>query len=160
MSLKQYLICMFGAAMLTFSVTWTFADERPPYGPPIDLATAKKMAAAAIAEAQKNKFKFAVTVVDTHGFLVYFEKLDQTQTASIQVAIDKARSAAMYRRSTRVFQDAVSKGSVGLLTLSGMSAASGGLPIMKDGKVIGAIGTSGVTSDEDEQVSKAGLAGM
>jgi glc operon protein GlcG len=66
----------------------------------------------------------------------------------------------MYRRSTRVFQDAVSKGSVGLLTLSGMSAASGGLPIMKDGKVIGAIGTSGVTSDEDEQVSKAGLAGM
>ena len=159
MSLKQSSICMFGAAMLTFSVTWTFADERPPYGPPIDLATAKKMAAA-IAEAQKNKFKVAVTVVDTHGFLVYFEKLDQTQTASIQVAIDKARSAAMYRRSTRVFQDAVSKGSVGLLTLSGMSAASGGLPIMKDGKVIGAIGTSGVTSDEDEQVSKAGLAGM
>jgi uncharacterized protein GlcG (DUF336 family) len=135
-----------------------FADERPPYGPPIELAAAKKIAAAAIAEAQKNNFKVAVAVVDSHGFLVYFEKLDHTQTGSIEVAIDKARSAAMYRRSTRVFQDAVSKGSYGLLTLAGMSAVSGGLPIMQDGKVIGAIGTSGATADQDEQVSLAGLA--
>jgi uncharacterized protein GlcG (DUF336 family) len=157
MSLKKSLISLFSAAMLALSVASAFANDRPPYGPSIDLATAKKMATAAIAEAIKNKWNVAVTVVDTHGFLVYFEKLDQTQTGSNQVAIDKARSAAMYRRSTRVFQDAVSKGSVGLLTLSGMSAVSGGLPIMKDGKVIGAIGTSGVTSDQDEQISQAGL---
>lgn len=113
-----------------------------------------------MAEAIKNKWNVAVSVVDTHGFLVYFEKLDHTQTGSIEVAIYKARSAAMYRRSTRVFQDAVANGSYGLLTLAGMSAVSGGLPIMQDGKVIGAIGTSGATADQDEQVSQAGLAGM
>lgn len=136
------------------------AQDRPPYGTPVDIATAKKIAAAAIAEAKKNNWNVAVTIVDNHGFLVYFERLDNTQTASVQVAIDKARSAAMYRRPTRVFADLVNKGAVGLTTLSGMSAVAGGLPIMKDGKVIGAIGTSGVTADQDEEVSKAGLAGM
>lgn len=115
------------------------------------------MAAAAVAEATKNKWNVAVAVVDTHGFLVYFEKLDQTQTASVQAAIDKARSAAIYRRPTRVFEEVVTKGRVGVLTLAGMSAVTGGLPIMKDGKVIGAIGASGVTSEQDEHVSKTGL---
>jgi uncharacterized protein GlcG (DUF336 family) len=73
------------------------------------------------------------------------------------VAIDKARSAAIYRRPTRVFEEVVTKGRVGVLTLAGMSAVTGGLPIMKDGKVIGASGASGVTSEQDEHVSKAGL---
>jgi uncharacterized protein GlcG (DUF336 family) len=157
MSFKKSLICLSGAAMLVLGAANASAQERPPYGPPVALATAKRLAAAAVAEATKNKWNVAVAVVDTHGFLVFFEKLDQTQTASVQVVIDKARSAAIYRRPTRVFEEVVTKGRVGVLTLAGMSAVTGGLPIMKDGKVIGAIGASGVTSEQDEHVSKAGL---
>lgn len=136
------------------------AQEPPPYGSPVDLATAKRLAAAAVAHAVKNKWNVAVAVVDTHGFLVYFEKLDQTQTASVQVAVDKARSAAIYRRPTRVFEETVTKGRVGILTLSRMSAVTGGLPIVKGGQVIGGIGASGVTSEQDEEISKAGLAAL
>lgn len=160
MSITGTLARLSSILLFTLFATFAGAQERPPYGPPVDLATAKKIAAAAMEEAKKNKWAVAVAIVDTHGFLVYFEKLDDTQTASVQVAIDKARSAAIYRRPTRAFEDVVTKGRVGVLTLSGMSAVTGGLPIMSGGKVIGAIGTSGVTSDQDEQVSKAGLAGM
>ena len=160
MSFRKSLICLLGAVLLVLGSTGASAQERPPYGPSVDLATAKKMAAAAVAEATKNKWSVAIAIVDTHGFLVYFEKLDQTQTASVQVAMDKARSAAIYRRPTRVFEEVVTKGRVGVLTLSGICAVTGGLPIIKDGKVIGAIGASGVKSEQDEQVSKAGLGAL
>ena len=134
--------------------------QAPSYGPAVNLATAKKMAAGAIAEAQKNNWNVAVAIVDTHGYLVYFEKMDDTQTASVNVAIEKAKTSGMFRRPSRVFEEGVTKGRVALLGLSGAMPITGGLPIMMGGKVVGGIGVSGVTSDQDEQCAKAGLSGM
>jgi glc operon protein GlcG len=130
----------------------------PQYGTPIDLEQARKAIAAAQTEAKKNSWPVAIAVVDQHGLLVAFEKMDNTQTGSVQIAIDKAASAAMYRRSTKVFQDAVAGGGAGLraLNLRGASTVEGGLPISIDGKIIGAIGVSGVTADQDGMVAKAG----
>jgi glc operon protein GlcG len=96
-------------------------------------------------------------VVDNHGFLVYFERMDNTQTASMDIAVGKARSAATYRRPTRAFTDAINKGGPATATLPGVFASPGGVPIMVDGKVTGGVGVSGVTGDQDEQCAKAGL---
>jgi len=134
-------------------------DRRPDYGPSVDIATAKKVAAAALAECQKNNWNVAVAVVDPYGYLVYFERMENTQYASMDIAIGKGKSAATYRRPTRVFADAINKGSPATATLPGIFASPGGLPIMVDGKVTGAVGVSGVTGDQDEQCAKAGLEG-
>ena len=130
----------------------------PEYGPSISLEQAKKVVAAAQAEARKNNWPVAVAVVDNHGFLVAYEKMDNTQTGSVQASIDKAVSSAMYRRSTKVFQDAVAGGGAGLraLNLRGASAVDGGLPIIVGGKIIGGVGVSGVSADQDGAVAKVG----
>jgi glc operon protein GlcG len=96
-------------------------------------------------------------VVDNHGYLVYFERMDNTQTASMDIAVGKAKAAATYRRPTRAFADVINKGGPATATLPGVFASPGGLPIMVDGKVIGGVGVSGVTGDQDEQCAKAGL---
>ena len=96
--------------------------------------------------------------MDTRGFLVYFERMEDTQYASVDIAIGKARAAATYRRPTRVFADVINKGSPATATLPGVFASPGGVPIFVDGKVTGAAGVSGVTGDQDEQCSKAGIA--
>jgi uncharacterized protein GlcG (DUF336 family) len=129
-----------------------------PYGPPITLDTAKRAAAAATAEARKNNWFMAIAVVDTAGNLVYFEKLDNTQAASVDIALDKARSSAQFRRPTKMFQDAVAAGGEGLrfLGLRGAVPAEGGFPIISEGKVVGAIGVSGGAGAQDSQVAKAG----
>ena len=129
-----------------------------PYGMSINIETAKKAAAAATAEARKNNWFMAVAVVDTAGNLVYFEKLDNTQTASIEIAIDKARASAQFKRPTKMFQDAVAGGGDGLrfLGLRGAVPAEGGFPIMLGGKIIGAIGASGGAGNQDAQVAKVG----
>jgi uncharacterized protein GlcG (DUF336 family) len=134
-------------------------DRRPEYGTAINTAAAKKIAAGVLAECQKNGWNVAVAVVDNHGFLLYFERMDNTQTASMEIAVGKARSAATYRRPTRAFTDAINKGGPATATLPGVFASPGGLPIMADGKVVGGVGVSGVTGDQDEQCAKAGLAG-
>lgn len=136
------------------------AQERPPYGPDINLADAKKVAAAAVKEARDNKWNVAVAIVDNHGFLVYYERIDDTQTASPLIAIEKARTAAMFRRPTKVFTDVVAKGGGGIavMGLPGVTPNTGGVPIMRGGRVIGGIGVSGVTGDQDEQIAKAGTA--
>jgi uncharacterized protein GlcG (DUF336 family) len=157
-ALKSSLVVL-GALVVGLLATFAVAQDRPGYGASVNLATAKKLAASAMAEAQKNKWNVAVAIVDNHGYLVYYEKMDDTQTASVTVAVDKARSAAIYRRPTRVFEKLVNEGKAAVLALTGMSANSGGLPIMVGGKVIGGIGVSGVTSDQDEEVAKAGLEG-
>src|ERR1700704_4639878 len=147
-----------GAAALVAISTSAFAqDKRPDYGPDVNAVGAKKIAVGVLAECQKNGWNVAVAVVDNHGFLVYFERMDNTQTASIDIAVGKARAAATYRRTTRVFMDAINKGSPATATLPGVFASPGGVPIMVDGKVTGAVGVSGVTGDQDEQCSKAGL---
>jgi uncharacterized protein GlcG (DUF336 family) len=153
--------------MVRFAVAATLAacsslalaqDRRPDYGPAVNAAQAKKIAAGVIAECQKNSWNVAVAVVDTHGFLVYFERMDNTQTASMDIALGKAKAAATFRRPTRVFMDVINKGSPATATLGGVYASPGGLPIMVDGKVTGGVGVSGVTGDQDEQCAKAGLA--
>jgi glc operon protein GlcG len=131
-------------------------DRRPDYGPSVTLTQAKKVAAGVIAECTKNGWNVAVAIVDPHGFLVYFERMENTQYASMDIAIGKARAAATYRRPTRVFADTINKGGPATATLPGVFASPGGVPLMVDGKVIGATGVSGVTGDQDEQCSKAG----
>jgi glc operon protein GlcG len=135
-------------------------DRRPDYGPAVNTAAAKKIAAGVLAECQKNSWNVAVAVVDTHGFLVYFERMDNTQHASMDIAVGKARAAATYRRPTRAFADVINKGGPATATLPGVFASPGGVPIMVEGKVTGAVGVSGVTGDQDEQCAKAGIAGM
>jgi len=128
------------------------------YGLPINLDTAKKIAASAITEARKNNWTMAVAVVDTGGNLVYFEKMDGTQTGSVRVAISKGRSAVLFKRPTKAFQDMVAAGGEGLriLRLEGAVPVEGGLPLLMDGKIVGAIGVSGGTSQQDGLVAKAG----
>jgi uncharacterized protein GlcG (DUF336 family) len=102
----------------------------------------------------------AVAIVNTHGSLVYYERMNNTQSASAQIAVDKAKVGAMYRRTTRVFADVIAKSGPAVMTLPGVVASPGGIPIMSGGKVIGGVGVSGVTGDQDEQCAKAGLAAM
>jgi uncharacterized protein GlcG (DUF336 family) len=148
---------LLGVAIAAFATGASAQDKRPDYGTEVNAAAAKKIAAGAVAECQKNGWNVAVAVVDNHGFLVYFERMDNTQTASVDIAVGKARAAATYRRPTRVFMEAINKGSPATATLPGVFASPGGVPIMVDGKVTGAVGVSGVTGDQDEQCAKAGL---
>lgn len=132
----------------------------PSYGTQVNLDTAKKIAAAAVVEAKKNSWPVAIAVVDNHGTLIYYEMLDDTQTASANIALEKARTSAMFRRPTKALEDAIAGGRVAVLGLPGATPIEGGLPIVVGGKIVGAvgaIGVSGVTSQQDGQVAKAGL---
>ncbi len=156
---KAIVQLMLAAGIAVFSLN-AAAQARPDYGVAIEAPLAKKIAAAALAECAKNKWNIAVAIVDNHGGLVYYERMANTQTASFDIAIMKARVGAMYRRSSRSFADVIAKDGAAATTLPGVVASPGGLPIMLDGKVIGGIGGSGVTGDQDEQCTKAGLAAM
>jgi glc operon protein GlcG len=133
-----------------------------PYGTSISPETAKKVAAAAIAEARKNSWAMAVAVVDTGGYLVYFERMQDTQLGSVEVSIDKAKSAALFRRPTKSFQETLAAGGDGLrmLGLKGAVPVEGGIPIIVDGKLIGAVGASGGSSDQDGRTAQAGAASL
>jgi uncharacterized protein GlcG (DUF336 family) len=145
-----------GFSLAAFAAAAAAQDRRPDYGPSINTAAAKKIAAATLAECQKNKWNVSVAVVDTHGSLLYFERSENTQYASNDIAIGKARAAATYQRPTRAFAEVINKGGPATATLPGVFASPGGVPIMQDGKVAGAVGVSGVTGDQDEQCAKAG----
>jgi uncharacterized protein GlcG (DUF336 family) len=138
------------------------APPTTPYGAPIGLEAAKKVMAAAEAEAVKNNWGMAIAILDSTGHIVMLHKLDNTQYGSIAVAEDKARSALYYRRPSKVFEDLVAQGGLGLRTLAlrGASPLEGGIPLVADGKIIGAIGVSGATSVQDGQVAKAGADAM
>ena len=127
------------------------------YGPPISLAQAQTVGRAAMAEAQRQGVAVAVAVVEPGGSLVWFERADDTQYGSIELAQRKAATAALYRRPTREYYDAVSKGALGLTTL-GVVASPGGVPILAEGRVIGAIGVSGGAGLQDAQIADAGAA--
>jgi len=130
-----------------------------PYGLPITIEQARKAAQAATEEAKKNNWFMAITIVGPSGDLVYFEKMDNTQNASVAISQHKARAAATFRRPTLAFEENLAKGAafVYQLTLDGMIGSQGGIPIVMDGKIIGAIGASGGTGPQDNQVSMAGL---
>ena len=133
------------------------APPSTPYGAPIDIAAAKKAMAAAEAEATKNNWGVAIAIVDSGANLVMLHRLDNAQLSSVRIAEQKARTAAEFRRPTKVFEDAVAAGGVGLRVLTfGASVAEGGVPIVADGKLIGAIGVSGVQSHQDAEVAQAG----
>ena len=132
------------------------------YGPTITLERAKKAAAAAVAEARAQQWAMAVAVVDTGGLLVYFEKMDDTQTGSVTIAQSKARSAAWFKRPTKALQDVLAAGGEGLrmLGLEGAVPVEGGVPLEIDGKIAGAIGVSGGTSAQDGQCALAAVAAL
>jgi glc operon protein GlcG len=132
------------------------------YGPSIVAEQAKTIAAAAVAEAKKNQWTMAIAIVDTAGDLVYFERMDHTQVGSVDVAIAKARAAARFKRPTKAFQDALAAGGEGwrILSLDGAVAVEGGLPLMSGGRIVGAIGASGGTSQQDGVSATAGAAAL
>ena len=137
------------------------AQSAPPYGPPVSLEAAKKAAAAALAAVTQNKFvPYVIAIVDPAGRLVFFERMDNAQYGSIRVALDKARSAALYRRPTKVFDDLLAKGRTAILALHGAVPLEGGVPLVSDGKVIGAIGASAGTGPQDGIVAAAGAAAI
>jgi glc operon protein GlcG len=127
------------------------------YGPSINLENAKKAVALALAEARKNNWTMAAAIVDGAGNLVYFEKMDNTQIGSVNVAIEKARSAALFKRPIKAFEDALASGAGGLRVLGVHCAVpiEGGIPLLIDGNIVGAIGISGETSQQDGQCAKA-----
>ena len=158
---KTLLASMLAAVILTATASAQQAPSPPPttpYGAPIGLEAAKKVMAAAEAEAVKNNWAMAIVILDSTGHMVMLHKLDNTQYGSLMAAEDKALSAINYRRPSKVFEDLVAQGGIGLrsLALRGASPLEGGIPVIVDGKIVGAIGVSGGTSVQDGQVAKAG----
>ena len=149
--------------VLITSISSTAQTQKPAaspltYGEPIKLEQAEKVMAAALQEASKNNWTMAVAIVDAGGNLVLFKKMDNTQLGSIEVAKAKATTANNFKRPTKVLEDAVAGGGIGLrlLSLSGIATLEGGELIMENGKIIGAIGVSGAQSTQDGQVARAG----
>jgi glc operon protein GlcG len=155
MSVSRTLTTALSAALIALPVLAQDAP-RPAYGPNITTDSAKKIAAGVLKECAANKWNVAVAVVDTAGGLVYYERMEDTQSASYDIAIMKAKAAATYRRTTRVFMDGINK-TPATATLPGVVGSPGGVPIFVSGKIIGAVGVSGVTGDQDEQCAKAGM---
>jgi uncharacterized protein GlcG (DUF336 family) len=135
------------------------ASQAPTtYGIPLGLTDARRVIAAAEAEANRQGWPVAIAVVDPSGFLVAFARLDNTQLGSVEVAIEKARTSALYRRTTKELEDRLVQGGANLkvLRLPGLPI-EGGVPIVVEGKIVGAIGVSGVQSTQDAQVAMAGM---
>ena len=129
-----------------------------PYGAPIVLERALAAIAAAVTEARKHDWKLNVAVVDSGGNLVAFERMDGAQLASIQIAEHKARTAAMFRRETKVFENGIQQSNYNyILTLDGVIGSRGGIPLLEAGKLIGAIGCSGGSGSQDEVACTAGV---
>ena len=152
-------LAAFGLTFAAFGQAPASPPPNVPYGTSISADAAKKVAAAAIAEARKNNWAMAVAIVDTGGYLVYFERMPDTQLGSVEISIEKAKSAALFRRPTKAFQDTLAAGGEGLriLRLTGAIPVEGGIPLILDGKVIGAVGASGGSSDQDGRTAQAGV---
>jgi glc operon protein GlcG len=150
------LVVIVAAAGSTFAPA--FAQQQPPYGSPITLDDAKRSMAAAELEAAKNSWQVAITILDSGGNLVMFHKVDNTQLASITASEGKARTALTFKRPSKALDDAIAAGGAGLrlLAVKDITPLEGGLPIVVDGKIVGAIGVSGALSSQDAQVAKAG----
>jgi glc operon protein GlcG len=164
-------IAVLGAAL--FAAGACFAQDKPnpldavpdnmpfdiPYGAPISLERAEALIAATVAEAKKHNWKMNVAVVDSGGNLVAFQRMDGAQTASIAISQHKARASATFRRETKVFENGIQQSGLNyIMTLDGVIASRGGIPLVEGGKLIGAIGCSGGTGSQDEVSCKVGAA--
>ena len=130
-----------------------------PYGTPISLERAESAIAATVAEAKMRGWKLNVAVVDSGGNLVAFQRMDGAQLASIQISEHKARAAVNFRRETKAFENGIQLNNLNfILTLDGVIASRGGIPLVEGGKIVGAIGCSGGTGSQDEVACKAGAA--
>ena len=152
-------LCVLIVAIVLLCGASASAQEPMPYGPAITLEQAKEVVAGAEAEAQQNNWPVVIAIVDTGGNLVMLQRLDNAQFGSLEVARQKAWSAAAFRRPTKVFEEAIAGGGAGLriLSLAGAAPLEGGIPIAVDGQIVGAIGVSGVTSQQDAQIAQAGI---
>src|SRR5467141_1894961 len=151
---RKSLAKMFVVSFVVLGALGSAVAQMPnPYGLPIGLENARKAATPALAEAAKNNWTVAVAIVDPGGNLVYYEKMDNTQLGSANVAIDKARTAALFKRPTKALQDALAAGGDGLrvLGIRGVTPVEGGIPLVMDGKIVGAIGVSGGMPTQDGQ---------
>jgi glc operon protein GlcG len=146
-----FLFVLFSASVLMAQL----ADRKA-----LTLEGAKKMAAAAEAEAKKNNWSVVIVIVDDAGQLLCLERMDGVQPASVEIAIQKARSAALYKRPTKAFQDRLAGGDTAVLRLPGAAPFEGGLPVMFNEQVVGAIGVSGVASQQDGQIAAAGVSAL
>ena len=164
MTSRRVVTCV-AALVLSASVPSAWAQAPvaapppTPYGPSINMEASKRVAAAAVSEARRNGWYMAIAIVDPAGDLVYFEKMDNTQAASVGIALDKARSSARFKRPTKAMQDVLAAGGDGLrfLALQGAIPVEGGVPLVSAGKVVGAIGASGGTSQQDGVVAQAAV---
>jgi len=156
----HYTATLVGLSLLALAVLAPAVASAQPlpnhYGAPIGIDAARKVAAAAIAEGKKNGWTVAAAIVDPGGTLVYFERIDGTQNGSSTVAEEKARTSAAFKRPSKMLEDAVKAGNTQFLRLPGALPIEGGLPLVVDGKIIGAIGVSGASSAQDGQCAKAG----
>lgn len=151
------------AGACAFALLATFPAKAqttpPPYGPPIGIENARKVMAAAEAEAAKNNWAVVIAILDSGGHVVMLHRYDNVQLSSIEISQGKARTALMFKRPTKVLDDAISSGGAGLrfLSLKDIVPLEGGIPIVLDGKIVGAIGVSGVLSAQDAQIARAGI---
>ena len=155
MSIKPFLAIAGMALMGASLVDAQIVDKKA-----LSLAAAKTIAAAAAADAKAKGARVVIAIVDDGGNLLLLERLDDTQVASVEVGIGKARTAAIFRRPSREFEEQIKNGRVAALALTGATPLQGGIPLIYEGKVIGAIGVSGETPKEDEDIAKAGAAAL
>jgi glc operon protein GlcG len=150
-----------GAGALALLAIWSAQAQTPPppYGPPIGIENARKIMTAAEAEASKNNWAVVIAIIDSGGHLVMLHRRDDVQLSSLEIAQGKARTSLMFKRPSKVLDDAISGGGGGLrfLALPNIVPLEGGMPIILDSKIVGAIGVSGVLSSQDAQIARAGL---
>jgi uncharacterized protein GlcG (DUF336 family) len=123
----------------------------------ITLDDAKRAMTAAEAEARKNNWNVAIAILDAGGHLILFQRMDDTQIGSVNIAIGKAKTAVSFKRATKAMEDIVAGGRIAFLAVEGITPLQGGLPVVVDDKVIGSVGVSGVQSSQDEQVAQAAV---
>ena len=154
---SRFVMTIFAAALFAAAISPRAEAQLPNgYGPTIGVESARKLAATAIAEGKKNGWNVAVAIVDPNGDLVFFERMDNVQVAATVVSQEKARTAARFKRPTKAFEDALAGGRQAILGLPGVTPLEGGIPLVVEGKIVGAIGVSGATSPQDAQCALAG----
>ena len=154
----QWLVSLVVSMAVALTAGAAGAQAPPEYGAPITNEQAKKVMAGAEAEAVKNKWPVVITILDSGGNIMMVQRLDNAQFGSVDISRDKAKSAVALRRPTKAFQDLIAQGGANLRLLNiGYSVLEGGIPIVVGGKVIGGIGVSGVTSQQDAQIAQAGI---